>query len=169
MFAAFFGYLWCFTRIFVRTPHGRQRLNVLGALNAESKEVITVINETYVNATTVMELLDKLAVSSPNIPISIVLDNARYQRCNAVIEHAQKLGIEMLFLPSYSPNLNLIERLWKLVKKLALNSQYYPDFKGFREGIINCLKTLHENHEEELKSLLTLKFQTFKKLNSKAK
>lgn len=169
VFAAFLGYLWSFTRIFVRTPHGRQRLNVLGALNAESKRVITVINETYVNATTVMELLDKLAASSPNIPISIVLDNARYQRCNAVIEHAQKLGIEMLFLPSYSPNLNLIERLWKLVKKLALNSQYYPDFKSFRESIINCLKTLHENHENELKSLLTLKFQTFKKLNSKAK
>jgi transposase len=169
VFAAFFGYLWCFTRIFVRTPHGRQRLNVLGALNAVSKKVVTVINETYVNATTVMELLDKLVLASPNIPITVVLDNARYQRCNAVIEHAQKLGIEMLFLPSYSPNLNLIERLWKLVKKLVLNSQYYPDFKSFREGIINCLTTLHEKHEDELKSLLALKFQTFEKLNSQTK
>jgi transposase len=154
VFAAFFGYLWCFTRIFVRTPHGRQRLNVLGALNAVSKKVVTVINETYINASTVMELLDKLVVASPNIPITVVLDNARYQRCNAVIAHAQKLGIEMLFLPSYSPNLNLIERLWKLVKKLVLNSRYYPDFKSFREGIINCLTTLHEKHEDEV-SLFT--------------
>ena len=164
VFAAFLGYLWCFARVFVRTPHGRQRLNVLGALNAVSKKVVTVINETYINASTVMELLDKLVVASPNIPITVVLDNARYQRCNAVIAHAQKLGIEMLFLPSYSPNLNLIERLWKLIKKLVLNSQYHPDFKSFREGIIHCLETLHEKHEDELKSLLTLKFQTFKKV-----
>jgi len=162
VFTAFLGYLWCFTRIFVRTPHGRQRLNVLGALDAVSKEVVTVINETYINAAAVMELLEKLVVASPGIPITVVLDNARYQRCNAVIEHARKLGIELLFLPSYSPNLNLIERLWRLVKKLVLNSQYHPDFRSFRESIINCLTTLHEKHEDELKSLLTLKFQVFK-------
>lgn len=162
VFTAFLGYLWCFTRIFVRTPHGRQRLNVLGALDAVSKEVVTVINETYINAAAVMELLEKLVVASPGIPITVVLDNARYQRCNAVIEHARKLGIELLFLPSYSPNLNLIERLWRLVKKLVLNSQYHTDFRSFRESIINCLTTLHEKHEDELKSLLTLKFQVFK-------
>ena len=169
MFAPFFGYLWCFTRLFVRTPHGRQRLNVLGALDAISKEVVTVINETYINAMAVIELLFKLAAANPNIPITVILDNARYQRCNAVIECAQKLGVELLFLPSYSPNLNLIERLWKLIKKLVLASRYYPDFKSFRGSIVDCLETLHEKHEEELKSLLTLKFQTFKKLNSQTK
>jgi len=98
---------------------------VPGALNAVSKAVVTVINETYINAATVRELLEKLVVASPGIPITVVLDNARYQRCNAVIEHARELGIELLFLPSYSPNLNLIERLWRLVKKLVLNSQYH--------------------------------------------
>ncbi|MDB9435284.1 transposase, partial [Dolichospermum lemmermannii CS-548] len=69
------------------------------------------------------------------------------------------LGIDLLFLPAYSPNLNLIERLWKWVKKKCLYGQYYEDFSDFK----NAISQTHLSYKEEMKSLLTLKFQTFEK------
>jgi len=161
---AFLGYLWSFARIFVRTPSGRQRFNVLGALNAITKELISVTNDSYITSTQVCELLRKLAENS-TLPITLVLDNARYQRCRLVITLAEELGIELLFLPPYSPNLNLIERLWKLIKKECLYSKYYSNFKLFHESIQNFIATMGQTHREKLNSILTLNFQMFKKEN----
>jgi transposase len=128
---AFLGFLWCVTRVFVRTPSGRQRFNVLGALDAITKKLEMVTNDSYITSIQVCELLKKITESTA-LPITIVLDNARYQKCALVIELAKKLGIELLWLPSYSPNLNLIERLWKLTKKECLNSKYYNNFVSSR-------------------------------------
>jgi transposase len=89
---------------------------VLAALNAINHEAITVTNDSYINALSVCELLGKLAALNLSIPITLVLDNARYQKCQLVQDLAKSLDIELLYLPSYSPNLNLIERLWKFVK-----------------------------------------------------
>jgi transposase len=122
---AFLGVLWSLTRIFVKTPSGRQRFNVLGALNAITHEIVTVCNDSYINSLTVCHLMEKLKQIHPNMPISLVMDNARYQRCKMVLEKAEMLGIDIIFLPPYSPNLNLIERLWKFVKKQCLYSKYY--------------------------------------------
>jgi len=160
---AFLGYLWCFQRIFIKSPSGRKRFNVLGALNAITHEVITVTNDTYITANQVCELLKKLANLGLTIPITIVLDNARYQKCKAVTELAETLGIELLYLPPYSPNLNLIERLWKLVKKKCLYARYYEKFDHFKKAISDFLEQPHISHKEEMESLLTLRFQTFKK------
>jgi transposase len=157
---AFLGYLWSFTRIFVRTPSGRQRFNVLGALNAITKKLEMVTNDAYITSIQVCELLKKLAEDT-TLPITIILDNARYQKCKLVMEMAQTLGIELLFLPSYSPNLNLIERLWKLTKKECLNSRYYNNFALFSGAISTFLTTMESTHKKELNSLLTLKFQLF--------
>jgi transposase len=109
--------LWCFERLFVKTGSGRQRFNVLGALNAVTHELITVTNDDYINSTSVCELLRKIAGLGLGLPITLVLDNARYQKCALVMNLAQDLDIELLYLTAYSPNLNLIERLWKFVKK----------------------------------------------------
>ncbi len=97
------------------------------------------------------------------IPITLVMDNARYQKCKMVKALATQLNIELLFLPAYSPNLNLIERLWKFVKKRVLSSRYYATFADFRKVITDCLSQTHTTHEKELASLLALNFQTFKK------
>jgi transposase len=161
---AYLGFLWCFERLFVKSGSGRQRFNVLGALNAVTHELITVTNETYINAQSVCELLNKLAALGLSIPITLVLDNARYQKCALVMELAQSLNIELLYLTAYSPNLNLIERLWKFVKKQCLYSIYYADFSAFKEAISSCLDQCHTTYKQELDSLLTLRFQSFEKV-----
>ena len=160
---AFLGYLWCVTRIFIPTSSGRSRYNVLGAINAMTHQLITVCNDAYINACSVCELLNKIRENAGNkIPITLVLDNAKYQRCELVTQLAAKLNIEMLFLPSYSPNLNLIERLWKWVKKDCLNCKYHKSFSEFKESINqSLLKVDNGEKKEEMDSLLTLNFQLF--------
>ena len=74
----FLGFLWAFSRIFIKAPAGRSRFNVLGALNAITHELIMVCNETYINAESVCELLKKIADQYAGLPITVVLDNARY-------------------------------------------------------------------------------------------
>ena len=108
--APFLGFLWSVTRIFLRAPAGRQRFNVLGALNAITHELVTVTNDTYITATEVCALLRQLAALTLGVPITLVLDNARSQRCAQVVTLAASLPIELCFLPPYTPNLNLIER-----------------------------------------------------------
>jgi transposase len=155
--------LWCFVRQFVRAPAGRQRFNVLGALNAITHELILVTNDAYINADSVCELLHLIAARGLYIPVTLILDNARYQKCHLVIDLARTLGIELLYLPTYSPNLNIIERLWKFVKKDCLNSTYYKDFTLFKSAISACLAQTQTKHKAALDSLLALNFQTFKK------
>jgi transposase len=154
--------LWSFTRIFVRAASGRQRFNVLGAWDAVARRLITVTNTTVVNTETMCELLRKIAAVGLVGPITLVLDNARYQRNAVVQDLAAQLGIALLFLPSYSPNLNLIERLWKFTKRRALYGRYHPTFAGFRAAIEETLDGVSTTHADELETLMTLKFQQFK-------
>jgi transposase len=161
VFAPFLGRVWSFTRLFVKAPAGRQRLNVLAAVNAITHELFTVENLTYITAETVCELLRLLAGAHQGLPMTIILDNARYQRCILVQSVAAALGIELLFLPAYSPNLNLIERFWRFVKKQCLYSKYYPDSTAFQQAILSCIHNAAMEHQAELNQLLTLRFQTF--------
>jgi len=162
------GFLWSVSRVFIRAASGRQRFNVLGALDAVTHEWIWLGNDTYITAQSVCELRRRLAGAVGGAPVSLILDNARYQRCAAVQELAQSLGIELIFLPAYSPNLNLIERLWKFVRKECLASEYYEDFGRFRATLTQFLDTLHQEHGPALASLLTLNFQTFENAHSMA-
>ena len=159
--APFLGFLWCFARVFIQAPIGRQRFNVLAALNAVTHDLVMVTNDSDITATSVCTLLHHLADLHLSVPITLVLDNARYQRCRLVQDLAATLQIELLFLPPYSPNLNLIERLWKFVKKEALYSRYYQDFTTFKAAITAVLNETSGKHQQALDSLLTLNFQTF--------
>ena len=158
---SFLGWLWCTVRMCVRAASGRQRYNVLGAINAVTHELIRVTNDGYINATTVCELLRKIAALKLPTPITLVMDNASYQRCRLVQDLAKELGIELLFLPSYSPNLNLIERLWKFVKKTTLNSRRHANFSEFQAAIDDCLNRLTTDHKPAIETLLTHNFETF--------
>lgn len=147
-------------RLFVPTGSGRQRLNVLGAVGYGTAKMITVINRGSIGAEQVCELMRKIRRRCRK-PVTIVLDNASYHRAKAVRDLAETLDIELLFLPPYSPNLNLIERVWKLVKKLALNARTLPDFDAFAESITHTVHNLETKHRNELLGLLTPNFQDF--------
>lgn len=161
--APFLGFVWSVARLFIQAPSGRQRLNVLAALNAITHELITVTNDSYITSSEVCQLLHQLAELYVSGPITIFLDNARYQHCRLVIDTATALRIELCFLPAYSPNLNLIERLWKFVRKQCLYSRYYADFYSFKSAIVLCLTQTHTTHKFALDSLLSLRFQLFSK------
>ncbi len=88
-------------------------------------------------------------------------DNAHYQHCDLVRYTAWTLGIQLVFLPPYSPNLNVIERLWKWIKKKTLYAQYYQNFATFKNALIDTILTAQQKHPQELKTLLNLKFQAF--------
>ena len=165
VFGTFLCCLWSFARIFVRAASGRQRFNVLWAWNAVTHELIAVTNTTVVNTETMCELLGKIAALGLTGPITLVLDNARYQRNAAVQALAEHVGITLLFLPSYSPNLNLIERLWKFIKRRALYGRYHPTFAEFQAAIQEILDGLPTTHAEPLKTLMTLNFQQFENVS----
>jgi transposase len=161
VFGPFLGYLWCLVRLFVPGPSGRKRYNVLAALDAISHRIIRVSNHAYINAESVCTLLREVAAAGLKGPVTLVLDNARYQKCQVVQALAATLGIELLYLPSYAPNLNLIERLWKFVKKECLGSRVLPTYEAFTEAIDDCLANLNTRHKHQMKTLLTLEFQLF--------
>jgi transposase len=91
--------------------------------------------------------------------ITLILDNARYQHCALVMNVAETLGIRLQFLPSYSPSLNLIERLWKFVKRDVLYGRHYKDFTAFCQAINGCLSNIPTKHREKLATLMTHSFQ----------
>jgi transposase len=158
----FLGYLYSLTVRFIKAASGRQRFSVLGALNAITKEVVTITDHGYINAGSVCALLQKLHDLFKHLPIIVIMDNARYQRCMLVKEAAQKFGIQIIFLPPYSPNLNLIERLWKFVKKKTLYNQYYSCYEQFHGAISTCLEQTGTTYKSDLDTLLVAKFQSFK-------
>lgn len=154
--------VWYPEPVFIASPAGRNRFNVLGALNAVTKEVISVCNHDRINSATVCEILNEISAKNCGIPISVFLDNAKYQRCEFVQNRAKELNIELIFIPAYSPNLNLIERLWKHIKKSCLYSKSYDNYTLFTEAIKNALDDRSEENIKALMTLLTCKFQSFK-------
>ena len=161
VFGTFLCCLWSFTRVFVRAASGRQRFNVLGAWDAVANTLTAVTNTTVVNTGTMCELLEKIAAQGLVGPVTVVLDNAKYQRNAAVQALAKTLGIDLLYLPSYSPNLNLIERLWRLIKRRTLYGKYYPAFADFKAALEQTSRDLPTKHKDSLQSLMTHNFQVF--------
>ena len=156
--------LWCFRRIWVPQPSGRQRFSVLGAVDPVTQEFIGVFTTGRVTAATVCELLRKIRDRHPVLSkITVVLDNAKYQRTLGVQEEAKRQNIELLHLPPYSPNLNLIERVWKYLKKECLSSKYYSTFEEFCQVIERFLSVANPTFKKAMKSLLTAKFQIWPK------
>lgn len=125
--------------------------------------MLTVVNTTYINAWSVVELMRKIREAHPTGKIVLVLDNARYQACHLVRASANMQNITLLFLPSYSPNLNLIERVWKFIRKKCLNCVYLKTFDAFSAAISGCIAKFGTDYRDELETLLAWNFQTLEK------
>lgn len=153
--------VWSKFRMWVKTGSGRRRFNVLGALNFVSKKVETVTNDTYITSASVVLMLEKLAAKYVGKPIIVILDNARYQTCDLVTDKARELDIQLLFLPTYSPNLNLIERVWKFVKSKLLGAAYIDSFQDYSNNIFDFINTLDSDNLDKMNSLVSENFQLF--------
>lgn len=156
----FLGGVYSKVRRFVKTFSGRQRYNVLGAINFMTKKVHTVTNTTYITATEVCQLLRTVASDYAGKKIHIVLDNARYQKCEVVTSLAKELAIDLVYLPPYSPNLNLIERLWKFTKG-KLRVKYYSDFVTFKDTIDSIIDDTDTVFKDQVSMLIGEKIQLF--------
>jgi len=148
----------------MKSNTGRRRLNILGAINMENLDIVPFITEENCHKETIKIFLNEVKNTYPKAKeIKIFLDNARYQRNYEVMEYAEKLGIRLEFMPPYSPNLYLIERLWKFFKKKVVKNRYHESFQDFYDFVINFFsKENWMNLKNELTSLLSLKFEIIK-------
>ena len=144
----------------LKTNSGRERLNLHGAINAETMQV-TIIESETVNAESTLNLLSAIEYAYPNSKeIHVILDNAKYHYSWDVKKYLKSSRIKLVFLPSYSPNLNLIERLWKFFKGKVLYNHYYKNLSEFRKSCINFFRNIGD-HYEELCSLMSGGFEAF--------
>jgi transposase len=145
---------------FIKANTGRKRININGAYDIENHTVIIREDES-INAQSTVALLEQMLREQPFGILYIILDNARYYRSQYVQEFLDKNHrLQFIFLPAYSPNLNIIERLWKFVKKKVTYNKYYETFLEFREKILETFGNL-ENYKNELETLMTENFQLF--------
>jgi transposase len=142
----------------IKSNTGRQRINVNGALDADTHTVITREDES-INAISTIALLEQIETAYPlAVIIYVICDNARYYRSKLVGQFLETSKIQLVFLPSYSPNLNLIERLWKFMKKQVLYNKYYEKFDTFKQSALGFFENIQQ-YKPELDSLLTNNFQ----------
>ena len=160
----FLGYIYGKARRLVQIFSGRKRYNVLGAMDYATKQVLTVTNDSYITATQVCQMLEKITITYAGKTVHVVLDNARYQKYRMVIERSEQLGIVLDYIPPYSPNLNLIERFWKFVKG-ELRSKYYDDFSKFQESIAGIIETSRKENKDKISRLIGMKVQLFRELH----
>lgn len=145
-------------RHLIKSNTGRQRLNINGALNVADLEAVVRFEE-KINAETTIDLLRDIERAYPRAPIiTIICDNARYYRAQSVRDYLTTSRIELVFLPPYSPNLNLIERFWKFFKRHVLYNTYYETFADYEETCSRFFDNLGK-HRDGLRSLLTENFE----------
>ena len=144
--------------ITIKTNTGRKRINILGALNLKDLSLTSMLTEMKCNAELIIEFLKRLKEEYPNMKIVVMLDNAKYNYARITREFAEANDIILEFLPAYSPNLNLIERLWKFTKKVLVHNTYHEKFNQFLEATIKFFSNL-KGYESELKTLLTKKYE----------
>ena len=145
----------------IQSNSGRRRV-INGAMNAHRPEDVQVVQADTINAQTTRELLEKILQNNPDKTVYVIADNARYYQNKELkiwLEAHPKL--QLLHLPAYSPNLNLIERLWKFMRKKVISTHYYDTFEAFQRAILEFFEKLHI-YRDELLSLMSPNFQRFR-------
>lgn len=159
-----YGWIYKGSNVAILTTATQKRVHIFGALSYPGNELST-IEDTTINSQSVIAMLEQLKFKHPpGAIINCVLDNAKYQKSSVIQQYqVYNRNIKLHYLPAYSPNLNLIERVWKFMHEHVTNNEYYQHFDNFRYSIISFLKNI-DQYKDGLKSLLTFKFQ---KLNYK--
>lgn len=142
----------------LKTNTGRMRVNINGAYDIAAHKVIIREDES-INSQSTIALLEQMLKEQPLGLLYIILDNAKYYRSRIVKDFLEKnQRIQFVFLPPYSPNLNLIERLWRFFKKKTIYNKYYEKFAVFKEKCLNFFENI-DDYKNELETLMTENFQ----------
>ena len=143
----------------IKSNTGRSRININGVINPNIPTDIIVGEYKTINADTTIEFFQDIERKNPKKKkIIIYADNARYYKNKKVKEYLKTSKIRLIFLPPYSPNLNLIERLWKFMKKIVINNKYYEKSTEFRRKLLDFFDNI-QIYKNELDSLITNNFQ----------
>lgn len=145
----------------VKSNTGRERININGVYSPADQEII-VREDPSINSESTIKLLKQIESRHPDLSrIIIIRDNARYYCSQEVKDYLEDSKIEFLPLPSYSPNLNLIERLWKFFKKKVIANQYYENYADFKTAVMRFFEIDVGLYKDELRNLLTENFHLF--------
>ena len=145
----------------VKSNTGRERVNINGVYSPADQEII-VREDPSINSESTIKLLKEIEDRHPELTrIVIIRDNARYYCSQEVKNYLENSKIEFMPLPSYSPNLNLIERLWKFFKKKVLANQYYENYADFKTAVMHFFEIDVGMYKTELRSLLRENFHLF--------
>lgn len=148
----------------VKTNTGRQKINVNGAYNPVTHEVIAVKQETNMNTDSNIALIERIIEFNRDKSwITLICDNAMMNKSRKLMDYikSQNINIELVYLPIYSPNLNLIERLWRFAKKKLLSNKYYSSFMKFKAVLDDFFEIDILKMKKELKLLMNDKFPVY--------
>jgi len=138
---------------------GRRRVTIVGAVNLVDHDIVPFVTESNADRELMKVFLEEVRKKYPQAEkITVILDNAAYQKSYEVQEYARSLGITLFYLPPYTPNLSLIERVWKFFKKNVLRNRYHATFEDFFKAICEFFAKWND-YSCEMDSLLTLKFE----------
>ena len=146
---------------YIKSNTGRERININGAINPITQDTI-IKDYATINEEATLDLLARIKKKYPEAPrIYVIMDRARYNYSLKVREYAKNNEIKIEYLPAYSPNLNLIERLWHLMKKEVMYNKYYDTFENFKDAIFGFFENKNRSFKEKLRSLITEEFFMF--------
>jgi len=149
----------------IKTQDGRKHLNLMGAYDPKNQETI-IKNYDTLNRESVIDFLRILRKRNGDIRLHIIWDNVPYQHASQVTDLARELNIHVVYLPPYSPNLNLIERYWGFLKKKVLRNQYYETFEEFKNAIIRFSKCKTQRLKRALSSYIPEKFHLYEPITT---
>lgn len=142
----------------LKTNAGHNRLNLHGAIDPLTLDVI-ILQEDTIDGNAVINLLKAIQEKNPMAPtIYFICDNATYYKSKAVQEWVERSNIEIYYLPPYSPNLNIVERMWKYFRKIVMHNVYYPTFYDFKKAASEFFRLIR-HRRDDLKTMLADNFE----------
>lgn len=150
----------------IPTTASRTRLNLIGAMELENIDQTTVAEYQTINANSVTDFFKKLREKYPiDAKLHIILDQAGYHRSDELKKEAKNLNIDLHYLPPYSPNLNSIERLWKVMNEYVRNNRFFSSAKEFRDKILEFFETTLPQIGQTLRQRINDNFQKLNHAN----
>jgi len=150
----------------IETTASRTRMNLFGSISLQTMQV-TIDSYDTLNSQVLGEHFKKLRIKYPNASkIHLILDRGSYNTSKETAEFAEQYGITLHHLPAYSPNLNPIERLWKVMNEYARNNRYFKSAKDFREAVMNFFENTWTEIQSSMNTRINDNFQTLKQASS---